>query len=164
MQPYPKLQGRETEVSLMVRRRTAACWFLGLVLIWLGAFMLPGCSTGAERSATRDGATASITRGDTMRIHFERTGGFAGLQLTVDIATDTLSQEDQRRLQQLVEEADFFALPAELRDTSAARDEFIYKVTVEVADRRHTVETTEGDAGSLQPLLEWLTRAARRRT
>jgi len=164
MKPYLKLQGRETEVALKVRRRAAAGSFLGVVLIGIGVLVLFGCSTNAERSATRDGATASITPGDTMRIHFERTGGFAGLQLAVDITTDTLSQDDQRRLQQLVEEADFFTLPAELRDTSLARDEFVYEVTVEVAGRRHTVATTESAAGSMQPLLEWLTRAARRRT
>ena len=76
-----------------------------------------------------------------MHIHFERTGGFAGMTLTADIATDTLSRDDQSRLQQLVEDADFFALPAELRDTGAAVDQFVYRITIEVAGRRHTVET-----------------------
>ncbi len=99
-----------------------------------------------------------------MHIHFERTGGFAGLTLTADIAADTLSQDEQSRLQQLVEDADFFALPAELHDAGTASDQFVYRVTIEVAGRCHTVETAESAAApELQPLLEWLTRAARRR-
>ncbi|UCG85756.1 MAG: hypothetical protein JSW71_17830 [Gemmatimonadota bacterium] len=150
---------------MMAVRWSAAHASLGVMLFWLGVLAAVGCSTNAERSVTRDGAAGNLSPGDTMRIHFERTGGFAGLRLTVDIETDTLSQEDQRRLQQLVEEADFFTLPAELRDTSTAKDQFVYRVTVEKAGMRHTVETTESAAGPLlQPLLEWLTRAARRRT
>jgi len=136
-----------------------------LALAWFGVLILLGCGTSAERSATTDGAAASMSPGDTMHIHFERTGGFAGMTLTADIATDTLSRDDQSRLQQLVEDADFFALPAELRDTGAAVDQFVYRITIEVAGRRHTVETAESAAApELQPLLEWLTRAARRRT
>ena len=151
-------------MAVTARRRSMArsgC----LALAWFGVLILPGCGTSAERSATTDGAVASMSPGDTMHIHFERTGGFAGLTLTADIATDTLSRDDQSRLQQLVEDADFFALPAELRDVGTAVDQFVYRVTIEVAGQRHTVETPESAAApELQALLEWLTRAARRRT
>jgi hypothetical protein len=102
---------------------------------------------------------------DTMRIHFERTGGFAGLVLATTVESDTLSQQDEQRLRQLIDEAGFFDLPAVLHDTGAAADQFGYKVSVEIAGRSHTVEVTEGAVPpALRPLLEWLARAARRRT
>jgi hypothetical protein len=100
---------------------------------------------------------------DTMRIHFERSGGFAGLQLAVTIESDTLSQEDVQQLRRLVDEAEFFALPSELRESTPGADQFVYRVTVESAGRRHTVETTDEAAPpTLQALLDWLNRAARR--
>lgn len=98
-----------------------------------------------------------------MRVHFTRTGGFAGLQLDVTIESDTLSQADAQELSRLVEEADFFNLAAALTDTVGA-DEFTYKVTVEKAGQVHTIETDDSAAPpELQPLLDWLARAARRR-
>ncbi len=97
-----------------------------------------------------------------MRIHFTRSGGFAGLQLSVSVASDTLPEQDVVELRRMIEQADFFVLPAVLGD-SAAADQFSYKVTVEQAARQHTVEVTEDAApATLQPLLDWLTRAARR--
>jgi hypothetical protein len=100
-----------------------------------------------------------------MRIHFERSGGFAGLALATTVESDTLSQQDDQRLRQLIDEAGFFDLPPVLHDTASAADQFGYKVTVEIAGRTHTVEATEGAVPpSLRPLLEWLARAARRRT
>ncbi len=97
-----------------------------------------------------------------MRIHFERSGGFGGLQLSVVIEADTLPDEELRELKRLISEADFFNLPAEMRDTTAA-DQFVYKLTVEDAGRSHTVQADETAAPeTLQHLLDWLTRAARR--
>jgi len=99
-----------------------------------------------------------------MRVHFERSGGFGGLLLAVAIESDTLPVDEQQQLRQLIDEADFFNLPAELSDSGTAVDQFVYKVVVESADRSHSIQTTEGAAPpSLQPLLDWLTRAARRK-
>ncbi|MDH3291009.1 MAG: hypothetical protein OEO20_07445 [Gemmatimonadota bacterium] len=136
---------------------------MSLALLWFCSFtLLQGCGTSAEHSGTQSEARASIPVKDTMRIHFERSGGFAGLQLAVTIESDTLSQEDLQQLRWLVDEADFFALPSELREQTPRADQFVYKVTVESAGRRHTVETTDEAAPpTLQPLLDWLSRAVR---
>jgi hypothetical protein len=98
-----------------------------------------------------------------MRIHFERSGGFAGITLSVTIETDTLPPGDAEELQRLVERAGFFDLPATIADTTPVADQFVYRVTVEADARSHTVETSEGAAPStLRPLLDWLNRATRR--
>lgn len=165
MKPHSMMWASDDETYLPLLRWMERRLIRGALIMWLGALVLVGCSTNTERSMPREGTGSSIAPGDTMHIQFERAGGFAGMRLTVDLQTDTLPQEDQLRLRQLVDEADFFALPAELRDTGTAPDEFTYKLTIETSDRRHTVETTESAAGpKLRPLLEWLTRAARRRT
>jgi hypothetical protein len=153
-------------MMLVTDRRIAAAAPPVLALMWLCFIVvLWGCGANAEPPGTPEQTHANTSARDTMRIHFERSGGFGGLQLAVTIESDTLSQEDQQRLDRLIEEADFFNLPAELRDATSAADQFRYKVSVATADRSHTVETAESAAPpTLQPLLDWLTRAARKRT
>src|SRR5262245_19567938 len=92
----------------------------------------------------------------TMWISYERSGGLAGTSLTVTIDADTLSPEDARQLRELVDAADFFALPAVITATTPGADRFQYKLTVETGERRHTVEIHEAAApAALQPLLDW---------
>lgn len=96
-----------------------------------------------------------------MRIYFERTGGFTGMSLRTAVDTAALPEEDARSLLQLVDETQFFELPAEL-DGDGGVDAFNYTLTVETDDRRHTVHTSEMDApDTLQPLLRRLTVLAR---
>jgi hypothetical protein len=99
-----------------------------------------------------------------MQIHFERTGGFAGLRLTTTINSVTLSPEDAHKLQELIDTAQFFALPARLTAKTPGADRFQYKLTVETQDRQHIVEVDEGAApATLRPLLNWLTTATKTR-
>ncbi len=98
-----------------------------------------------------------------MQVEFERSGGFAGMRLMVSISTDTLPEAEAKELRRLVESAGFFDLPAEINDSAAVADQFVYRVTVDEAGQRHSVKTGESAAPeSLRPLLEWLTRAARK--
>jgi hypothetical protein len=99
-----------------------------------------------------------------MQIHFERTGGFAGLRLTTTLNSATLSPEDAHKLQELIDQAEFFALPPVLTAKTPGADRFQYKLTVETQGRQHTVEVDEGAApATLRPLLNWLTTAAKTR-
>lgn len=83
------------------------------------------------------------------------------LQATIDAST--LPPEDARALQEMVNAAGFFELPAMITGSAAGADRFQYTVTVEAAGRRHTVRTSDAAApASLRPLLEWLTQTARR--
>ncbi len=97
-----------------------------------------------------------------MRIQFERSGGFAGMRLTATIDTDALAPDEARELQALIEAARFFDLPAVIASPTPGADQFQYRLNVETAERRHTVEV--GDAAApdtLQPLLRKLTTLAR---
>lgn len=97
-----------------------------------------------------------------MRIHFERTGGFAGMLMTTTVDTDSLSSEVARELRDMVHAAAFFDLSAAYTTTAPGADRFQYKLTVEDEGQRHTVEVSEAAAPeALRPLLQRLTAMAR---
>lgn len=99
-----------------------------------------------------------------MRILFERSGGFAGMRLTASMDTGSLPDEEAQELEDLVNAAGFFDLPAQIAGQSSGADQFRYKLTVEDGGRRHTVEVGETAVPDpLRPLLQRLTAAARRR-
>lgn len=99
-----------------------------------------------------------------MRIEFERTGGFMGLVMNATFDTDELPEEDVKALQELLDAAKFFELPAILPPppASAGADNFQYTVSVELEDLVHTVKLGDMSAPSaMQPLLRKLTLMAR---
>ena len=99
-----------------------------------------------------------------MRIRFERTGGFAGIPMRVTIDSATLPPEEVQKLADLVDAAHFFQLPPVVPASTRGADRFHYKLTVETEDRQHTIELGEaGATAAMEPLLEWLMDAARKR-
>ena len=98
-----------------------------------------------------------------MRIHFERTGGFAGMRVTSTVDTDSLPPDDARDLADMVDDSGFFDLPAAFTSPPGGEpDRFQYKLTIESEGRRHTVEMGEATApDSIRPLLRRLTTLAR---
>lgn len=99
-----------------------------------------------------------------MRIQFERTGGVAGIPLVIDLDSDSLPQQEQLALQELVEAADFFRLPERITTPLPVADRFVYLVMIEAEAQTQTVIVNEAAVpSSLRPLLEWLTTAGRRR-
>jgi len=98
-----------------------------------------------------------------MRITFERTGGFAGINKTTTVDTATLPPHDADVLPRLVEVADFFHLATQITSPTPQSDRFQYKLTVEDNGQQHTVTVSEAALPStLRPLIEWLTNIARR--
>jgi hypothetical protein len=97
-----------------------------------------------------------------MRIDYERTGGFAGIRLAATIDTATLPADQSATLQNLIDEAHFFDLPAKIPSPPNVADQFNYRVTIEAAGKRHTVEAGEASASpALQALQQQLTLLAR---
>jgi hypothetical protein len=100
-----------------------------------------------------------------MKIHFERSGGFVGRQLSTSVDTKELPPEKALRLLEAVEDADFFTLPetpAAGPESLPTNDHLCYRVTVEVAGVQHTVETSDpGNPPRLEPLIDELSRWAR---
>lgn len=78
-----------------------------------------------------------------MKIHFERTGGFAGLRTSVVLDTDTMSQNESEQLHDMCNNVNFFNLPSKSEQNSHAADLFRYKITIESKNGNHTVETTD---------------------
>ena len=99
-----------------------------------------------------------------MHIQFERTGGVAGMRLTITIDSDSISSEDAAALRDMIHSASFFELPAKSQKSQSGADRFQYKVIVEIDERRHTIEIEESAVpASLRPLLNWLTEKAKSR-
>ena len=100
-----------------------------------------------------------------MKIHFERSGGFLGRELSTSVDTNDLPPEKALRLLEVLEDADFFTLPetpAHGPESLPATDHLCYRVTVEVAGVQHTVETSDvGTPPRLEPLIDELSRWAR---
>jgi predicted secreted protein len=98
-----------------------------------------------------------------MLFYLERTGGIAGLRMTVMLNTESLPLDDARKLYQMVEDAGFFSLPEKLPEPITGADFFIYKLTVEKfalsfsEGKKHTVEVSGPNlAEKLQPLIQAL--------
>jgi hypothetical protein len=97
-----------------------------------------------------------------MLIHFERTGGFAGLRTAVTLNTDILPRDEASKLQELVDTAGFFNLPEKFPAPKRGADYFLYRLTVENYGRKHTVEVSEPAVpAELRPLLQYLMKHAR---
>jgi hypothetical protein len=84
-----------------------------------------------------------------------------GLKNRLVIDVDDLPADQAASLQRLLDQADFFNLPANLA-SPALPDEFLYKISVELDSRSHTVQVNETAApDSLRPLLSELSLRAR---
>jgi hypothetical protein len=97
-----------------------------------------------------------------MRIDFERTGGFAGMRIAATFDTATLPADQAGALQDLVDAAHFFDLPAQIPPQANVADQFHYHVTIEAAGKSHTIDVGDSSASpALQALLQQLTSLAR---
>jgi len=95
------------------------------------------------------------------KIYYERTGGFMGRKVSITINMDDLPDEQATLLDNLVDKADFFELPADLTG-SAMPDSFTYNITISSERRQHSVRVGDSTApDDLRPLLEELSRQAR---
>jgi len=101
--------------------------------------------------------------GPSMQIEFERSGGFTGIPLKRSISAKDLTSEEQARLQELIQSAGFFDLPAVIRSTSPGADRFQYNISIESNERNHSVQIDEAAVPTqLRPLIAWLQNAPKR--
>lgn len=100
------------------------------------------------------------------RIKFERTGGFAGMNIVRDLKLDELPEEQASTILELLDDMDFEELPEQLMSDAEASmpDQFTYVITVETTRGEHTVVTGDASAPEkMQELLQLLNRLARTR-
>lgn len=87
-----------------------------------------------------------------MQIRLQQSGGYAGIeQEPVRVDADRLPQPERDRLRALIDQAGFFALPAEAPGGIGA-DLPKYTVTVEDGGRAHTVSWNEDGGAASAPL------------
>ena len=93
-----------------------------------------------------------------MKINFEQEGGILGVNNNISINTDNLNTDEALKLQQLIDNAKFFELPAEsLERPLRGADYFEYKITIEERNRKHIVKTTDITMPpNLGPLIRYL--------
>jgi hypothetical protein len=96
-----------------------------------------------------------------MHIEFTRSGGFAGMRLVTSVDTEQLPSEQVLTLDKLISDAGFFELPERLAPAAPAPDRFEYHLTVDSAEKTHSIVVNEAAApDSLRPLLNYLTTLA----
>lgn len=96
------------------------------------------------------------------RVDFERTGGFAGLRLSVTVDSQTLPAEEAFHLEENLANAQFFDLPAKMISSQGGADRYQYRITVQEQERIHTVELSESAVSeACQSLIRQLTLLAR---
>lgn len=86
------------------------------------------------------------------------------MRMALTLNSESLSQDEARQLRQLVDDAGFFELPEEITSSIQGADRFLYRVTVEMEGQQHTVQTSDAATpATLQTMINWLTKAARKR-
>jgi hypothetical protein len=95
-----------------------------------------------------------------MRVQFQVSGGIGylpGLAAPRAIDVDALPESDRHRVNQAVDEARFFTLPARVPAPRGAADYQTYQITIEDGARRHTVVVSDPVAPApLQKLIDLL--------
>ncbi len=92
-----------------------------------------------------------------MKITFEQSGGFAGLNRRLEIDTEELKSIDAVVLMMLIDEANFFSLPARIISPRPQPDRFSYSITVTTNEGTHTVNVSEeAITEGVEKLVRWL--------
>ena len=85
------------------------------------------------------------------------------MPVTVDVDSDSLSEEEGQEYGELINAAGFFQLPESIDLPGGGADRFMYKLTVEVEGRSHSVALSDAAVTpELRPLLDRLSATVRR--
>jgi hypothetical protein len=92
-----------------------------------------------------------------MKIELERSGGFAGIKLKRSLDSADLSPSQAKRLENLLESAQFFDWTPERNKPDQGPDRFHYRLTIEAERGTRTIEVGEASLPlSMRSLLHWL--------
>jgi hypothetical protein len=96
-----------------------------------------------------------------MILRYERSGGFTGMRVAVDIDTATLSSDERTEVAGHDDAADFYEMPDRIAPPGGA-DDLVHVLTIESEGRQHTVEASgPGTPQALDALLKTMGRLAR---
>lgn len=92
-----------------------------------------------------------------MKIYFERSGGITGSHITLTLDTKLLPPEEVRKIQNILDNSNFFYLPSKDQPPKQGADLYQYNITVETEQCKHSVEISRFPIPSeLRPLIEYL--------
>ena len=101
--------------------------------------------------------------GNQFHIEFERSGGFAGMMISAEIKSDTLSIDEAARLLRLIESSGFFKMTGQPGSSTGIPDGFNYKLSIELNGKFKSMEFGESTISpELRPLIDELTSRAKR--
>jgi len=105
-----------------------------------------------------------MSNGNHFYISFERSGGFAGMAISTEIKSDTLSVDEADKLVSLIEASGFFKNQAPKQTNSGVPDGFNYKLSIQLNGKSKSLEFGESTiSDQMRPLIEELTRRSKRR-
>ena len=97
-----------------------------------------------------------------MIVRHERSGGFAGITITAEVASETLSAKEAKELKELVEKA--FPLDQPKKKKATMPDQFNYEFVIEDGDKLRTyVVTDESINNDMRALSKWIIATAQKR-
>ncbi len=97
-----------------------------------------------------------------MIVRHERSGGFAGITITAEVDSETLSAKDAKELKGLVEKA--LPLDQPKKKKATMPDQFEYEFVIEDGDKpRKYLVNDESITDDMRALSKWLIAAAQKR-
>jgi hypothetical protein len=78
-----------------------------------------------------------------MKIHVQRSGGFAGITTTFSLNDKSLTSSEIQQLEDLINKAEFFNLLAKSPLPKEGADYYTYNITIEMKGKRHNIKTTD---------------------
>lgn len=97
------------------------------------------------------------------RITFERSGGFAGVTLSSELNPDDLPDAEAEQARKLIDAANLFEQPKQIKSRSAMPDRFEYKLTIRDKGKQRTIVVgDESTPANLKPLIDLLMERARK--
>lgn len=95
-------------------------------------------------------------------IDFKRSGGFAGIETTVEIHGDSLTSEELTKLINLIEQSGFFSFDKDDSNPTKIPDQFEYHIVVKYKSQQRKLDFWEGSIPKqFSELFRFLTQKAR---
>ncbi len=97
-------------------------------------------------------------------IYFERSGGFLGNTISIEIDSRSLSPEEKGKLESMIEESGFMSLQPPDKTVQRSPDRFQYQITIKSNSGTNTLIMGESSVpGELRSLIQYLTKKTRTR-
>jgi hypothetical protein len=100
---------------------------------------------------------------ENFEIYFERSGGFLGRTVSVEIKSDTLPLQEREQIEALINNSGFMTLQFPENTVHKSPDRFQYQITIEKANKTNTIAITESNLmEELKPIVDLMMEKARK--